>query len=30
VSPDGIRVSPGIEHIDDIQEDFQEAFAAAK
>jgi O-acetylhomoserine (thiol)-lyase len=30
VTPDGIRVSPGIEHIDDIQEDFQEAFAAAK
>ena len=30
LSPDGIRVSPGIEHIDDIQEDFQEAFAAAK
>jgi O-acetylhomoserine/O-acetylserine sulfhydrylase len=30
VSPDGIRVSPGIEHIDDIKEDFEEAFAAAK
>jgi O-acetylhomoserine (thiol)-lyase len=30
VSPDGIRVSAGIEHIDDIQEDFQEAFAAAR
>ncbi len=30
VSPDGIRVSPGIEHIDDIQEDFEEAFRAAK
>ncbi len=30
VSPDGIRVSTGIEHIDDIQEDFEEAFRAAK
>ena len=30
VLPDGIRVSPGIEHIDDIKEDFEEAFAAAK
>jgi O-acetylhomoserine (thiol)-lyase len=30
VSPDLIRVSPGIEHIDDIKEDFEEAFAAAK
>ena len=30
VSPDGIRVSPGIEHIDDIKEDFEEAFAAAR
>jgi O-acetylhomoserine (thiol)-lyase len=30
VSPDAIRVSPGIEHLDDIQEDFEEAFAAAK
>jgi O-acetylhomoserine (thiol)-lyase len=30
VTPDGIRVSPGIEHIDDIQEDFEEAFAAAR
>jgi O-acetylhomoserine/O-acetylserine sulfhydrylase len=30
VSPDLIRVSPGIEHIEDIQEDFEEAFAAAK
>src|SRR6266498_1734747 len=30
VTPDGIRVSPGIEHLDDIKEDFEEAFAAAK
>jgi O-acetylhomoserine (thiol)-lyase len=30
VSPDAIRVSPGIEHIDDIQEDFEEAFRAAR
>ena len=30
VSADLIRVSPGIEHIDDIREDFEEAFAAAK
>src|SRR5574341_1948880 len=30
VTPDLIRVSPGIEHIDDIKEDFEEAFAAAK
>jgi O-acetylhomoserine (thiol)-lyase len=30
VTPDAIRVSPGIEHIDDIKEDFEEAFAAAK
>jgi O-acetylhomoserine (thiol)-lyase len=30
VSPDLIRVSPGIEHVDDIKEDFEEAFAAAK
>ena len=30
VTPDGIRVSPGIEHIDDIKEDFEESFAAAK
>jgi O-acetylhomoserine (thiol)-lyase len=30
VTPDLIRVSPGIEHIDDIKEDFAEAFAAAK
>jgi len=30
VTPDQIRVSVGIEHIADIQEDFAEAFAAAK
>jgi O-acetylhomoserine (thiol)-lyase len=30
VSPDLIRVSVGLEHIEDIQEDFVEAFAAAK
>jgi O-acetylhomoserine/O-acetylserine sulfhydrylase len=30
VSPDQVRVSVGIEHIDDIKEDFEEAFAAAK
>ncbi len=30
VSPDLIRVSVGLEHIDDIREDFEEAFAAAK
>ncbi len=30
VSPDLIRVSVGLEHLDDIQEDFTEAFAAAK
>jgi len=30
VTPDQIRVSVGIEHIDDIQEDFDEAFRAAK
>jgi O-acetylhomoserine/O-acetylserine sulfhydrylase len=30
VTPDQVRVSVGIEHIDDIQEDFAEAFAAAK
>jgi O-acetylhomoserine (thiol)-lyase len=30
VTPDAIRVSPGIEHIDDIKEDFEEAFAAAR
>jgi O-acetylhomoserine (thiol)-lyase len=30
VTPDLVRVSLGIEHIDDIKEDFQEAFAAAR
>ena len=30
VSPDLIRVSVGLEHIDDIKEDFVEAFAAAR
>ncbi|HEX8907703.1 MAG TPA: O-acetylhomoserine aminocarboxypropyltransferase/cysteine synthase [Anaeromyxobacteraceae bacterium] len=30
VTPDQIRVSVGIEHIDDIREDFEEAFAAAR
>jgi O-acetylhomoserine/O-acetylserine sulfhydrylase len=30
VSPDAIRVSPGLEHVDDIKEDFEEAFAAAR
>jgi len=30
VTPDQIRVSVGIEHIEDIQEDFAEAFQAAK
>jgi O-acetylhomoserine (thiol)-lyase len=30
VTPDQIRVSVGIEHIDDIKEDFEEAFAASK
>ena len=30
VTPDQIRVSAGIEHLDDIKEDFEEAFAAAK
>ncbi len=30
VTPDQIRVSVGIEHIDDIKEDFEEAFASAK
>jgi O-acetylhomoserine (thiol)-lyase len=30
VTPDQVRVSVGIEHIADIQEDFSEAFAAAK
>ncbi|BDG08437.1 O-acetylhomoserine aminocarboxypropyltransferase/cysteine synthase family protein [Anaeromyxobacter paludicola] len=30
VTPDQIRVSVGLEHIDDILEDFAEAFAAAR
>ncbi len=30
VTPDQIRVSVGIEHIEDIKEDFDEAFAAAR
>jgi O-acetylhomoserine (thiol)-lyase len=30
VTPDQVRVSAGIEHIDDIKEDFEEAFAAAR
>ena len=30
VSPDGIRVSVGIEHIEDIKQDFEEAFAASR
>ena len=30
VSPDLIRVSVGLEHVEDIKEDFVEAFAAAK
>ena len=30
VQPEMIRVSAGIEHLDDIREDFEEAFAAAK
>jgi O-acetylhomoserine (thiol)-lyase len=30
VSPDHIRVSAGIEHVDDIKEDLEEAFAAAR
>ena len=30
VTPDQIRVSVGIEHIDDITQDFDEAFAAAR
>ncbi len=30
VAPDLIRVSVGLEHIEDIQEDFSEAFAAVK
>jgi O-acetylhomoserine (thiol)-lyase len=30
VGSDLVRVSPGLEHIDDIKEDFEEAFAAAR
>jgi O-acetylhomoserine (thiol)-lyase len=30
VTPDQVRVSVGIEHIDDIKEDFEEAFQAAR
>jgi O-acetylhomoserine/O-acetylserine sulfhydrylase len=30
VTPDQVRISAGIEHIDDVKEDFAEAFAAAK
>jgi O-acetylhomoserine (thiol)-lyase len=30
VTPDQVRVSAGIEHVDDIKEDFDEAFAAAR
>jgi len=30
VAPDLIRVSVGLEHVDDIKEDFEEAFAAVK
>ena len=30
VTADLVRVSPGLEHIDDIREDFEEAFAAAR
>ncbi len=30
VTPDQVRVSVGIEHIEDIKEDFAEAFASAK
>jgi O-acetylhomoserine (thiol)-lyase len=30
VTPEGIRVAVGIEHLDDIREDFEEAFQAAK
>jgi O-acetylhomoserine/O-acetylserine sulfhydrylase-like pyridoxal-dependent enzyme len=30
VTPDQIRVSVGIEHIDGVREDFEEAFAAAR
>ena len=30
VTPDGIRVAVGIEHIEDIKQDFEEAFAASR
>jgi O-acetylhomoserine/O-acetylserine sulfhydrylase len=30
VTPDQVRVSAGIEHLDDIKEDFEEAFAATR
>jgi O-acetylhomoserine (thiol)-lyase len=30
VTPDQVRVSVGLEHIDDVREDFEAAFAAAK
>jgi O-acetylhomoserine (thiol)-lyase len=30
VTPEHIRISVGIEHVDDIREDFEEAFAAAR
>jgi len=30
VAPEGIRVAVGIEHLDDIREDFEEAFQAAR
>ena len=30
VTPDHVRVSPGLEHIDDIKEDFEEALAATR
>ncbi len=30
VAPDLVRVSPGIEHLDDVKEDFEEAFQAAR
>jgi O-acetylhomoserine (thiol)-lyase len=30
VTPDHVRVSAGLEHVDDIREDFEEAFAAAR
>jgi O-acetylhomoserine (thiol)-lyase len=30
VTPEQIRVSAGIEHVDDIKEDFEEAFAASR